>query len=96
MNQQLKNAIDAARFHISRGIELPGDANLVAGPFFSREEGELVLKQRRHHFTERAVVFCGSAHFTHEYDKAYQNAERAEEQRNRDAWTEENRLRGID
>lgn len=51
-------------------------ASQVTGPFFSREEGELVLKQKRHHFSHRAVVFCGSAYYTHQYDKAYREAER--------------------
>jgi len=43
-------------------------ASQITGPFFSREEADLVLKQRRHHYSDRAVVFCHSGCYTHQYD----------------------------
>ena len=45
-------------------------ASQITGPFFSREEGELILKQRRHHYSDRARVFCASGCYTHQYDDA--------------------------
>jgi hypothetical protein len=51
-------------------------ANQITGPFFSREEAAKVLQNRSHHYSRRAVVFCGSACYTEQYSNAYRNAER--------------------
>jgi len=40
----------------------------ITGPFFSREEAELVMKQRSHHYSNRARVYCLSGCYTHQYD----------------------------
>ena len=47
---------------------------MITGPFFSREEAEDVLKARRHHYSDRAVVWCHSGCCTREYKKAYEEA----------------------
>ena len=51
-------------------------ANQITGPFFSREEGQRVLANRRHHYSRRAVVFCGSGCYTRQYSEAYREAEK--------------------
>jgi len=50
-------------------------ASMITGPFFSREEADKVLKERRHHYSSRAVVFCHSGGYTHQYSDAYRSAE---------------------
>lgn len=45
-------------------------AGMISGPFFSRQEAETTLKQRRHHFTKNAKVFCCSGHNTVAYRDA--------------------------
>ena len=42
-------------------------ANMITGPFFSREEAESSLEQRRHHYSKNAVVRCHSAYGTIQY-----------------------------
>jgi len=51
---------------------------MVTGPFFSREEADTVLKNRRHHFTSRAVVYCSSGCDTIQYRNKYMEAESKE------------------
>lgn len=50
-------------------------ANMITGPFFSREEGEKVLKARSHHYSKHAVVFCHSGCNSIQYYNAYREAE---------------------
>ena len=40
---------------------------MITGPFFSREEAELVLDRRRYNFGKGAVVFCASGVDTIQY-----------------------------
>lgn len=49
-------------------------ASMITGPFFSREEAERVLEARRHHYSDRAAVYCASGCYTRQYDKAYRVA----------------------
>lgn len=53
-------------------------AGMIDGPFFSREEAEMVLKSRAHHYSKNAVVFCHSGCYTNQYKNAYQKAEQME------------------
>jgi hypothetical protein len=48
--------------------------SMITGPFFSREEAEESLAQRRHHYSKNAVVFCDSGCYTKQYDRAYREA----------------------
>jgi hypothetical protein len=43
-------------------------ASQITGPFFSREEAERVLRNRSHHYSKRARVFCHSGCYTYQYD----------------------------
>ena len=47
-------------------------ASMITGPFFSRSEAELVLKERSHHYSKRARVFCHTGCYTHQYDNQCQ------------------------
>ena len=49
--------------------------SMITGPFFSREEAERVLKERSHHYSNKAVVWCDSGCYTHQYREAYRAAE---------------------
>jgi hypothetical protein len=49
---------------------------MITGPFFSREEANNCLEARRHHYSNRAVVYCASGCYSGQYDKAYRLAER--------------------
>lgn len=49
---------------------------MITGPFFSREEAQQELNCRRHHYSDKAVVYCASGCYTQQYRKAYQEAER--------------------
>ena len=51
------------------GCDIYQLASQITGPFFSREEAELVLKRRSHHYSDRARVFCHSGCYTYQYDK---------------------------
>jgi len=50
-------------------------AEMITGPFFSREEANQVLKERKHHYSNRARVFCASGCYTHQYSEKYRQAE---------------------
>lgn len=50
-------------------------ANMITGPFFSREEAQNHLNNRRYAFGKNAVVFCHSGCWTTEYKNAYREAE---------------------
>jgi hypothetical protein len=43
-------------------------ANQISGPFFCREDAQEYLNNRRHHFSERARVYCHSGHFSRKYE----------------------------
>ena len=62
--------------HQNMRCSLHSLAGQITGPFFSREEAELVLKQRRHHYSDRARVFCHSGCYTHQYDKECRGQEK--------------------
>jgi hypothetical protein len=49
---------------------------MITGPFFSREEADQVFKSRRHHYSDRAVVYCSSGCDTIQYRKVYRDAEK--------------------
>ncbi len=51
-------------------------ASMITGPFFSREEAERCLKNRRHHYSDRAVVYCHSGCYTDQYDEVMSLAEK--------------------
>jgi hypothetical protein len=55
---------------------------MITGPFFSREEAKEVLASRRHHYSDRAVVFCASGCYTKQYDRVYRAAERLLREKN--------------
>lgn len=42
-------------------------AQMITGPFFSREEAESILRTRAHRFSKNAIVFCNSGHLTIQY-----------------------------
>lgn len=42
-------------------------ASMITGPFFSREEAEIVLKTRRYNFGPNAHVYCASGCETKQY-----------------------------
>lgn len=50
-------------------------ANMITGPFFSREEATNMLKAKRHHYSDRARVFCHSGYYTMQYKNAVREAE---------------------
>jgi len=49
-------------------VSLYALASMITGPFFSRNEAERVLKDRSHHYSKRARVFCHTGCYTHQYD----------------------------
>lgn len=50
-------------------------AGMITGPFFSREEAQEHLENRRHAFGKNAVVYCHSGCWTREYKAAHRLAE---------------------
>lgn len=54
---------------------------MITGPFFSREEANEVLRNRSHHYSKRAVVYCASGCYSNQYKKAYREAEQKEKTR---------------
>jgi len=50
---------------------------MITGPFFSREEADEVLAARRHHYSDRAVVYCASGCYSSQYKRVYREAERS-------------------
>jgi hypothetical protein len=50
-------------------------ASMITGPFFSREEAEMVLQSQRYNFGKDAVVYCASGHNTIAYRNAIRHAE---------------------
>ena len=50
-------------------------AQMVTGPFFSRDEAEGHLNGRRYAFSSRAVVYCMTGYWSHQYKMACRAAE---------------------
>ena len=46
-------------------------AHCITGPFFSREDAQLHLKQRHYSFSKRTIVYCLSGHWSQKYKSAY-------------------------
>lgn len=42
-------------------------ANMIDGPFFSREDAKSYLESRPYAYSERAVVFCASGYWSKKY-----------------------------
>ena len=42
-------------------------AGMITGPFFSREDAQNHLEQRRYSFSKRAVVYCHSGYWSSKY-----------------------------
>jgi len=42
-------------------------ASQITGPFFCREDAKTYLENRRHAFSDRAIVFCHSGHGSQKY-----------------------------
>lgn len=51
-------------------------ANMITGPFFSRQEAQEHLQARRYAFSKDAKVFCHSGCWTKQYKEAYRKAEK--------------------
>jgi len=51
-------------------------ASMITGPFFSREEGETILKAQRYNFGAGAHVFCCSGTNSPQYRKAIKGAKK--------------------
>lgn len=43
-------------------------ANQISGPFFSRKSAQAYLDSKKHHYSDRAVVYCHSGHFSKKYE----------------------------
>lgn len=56
-------------------------AEMVTGPFFSRESAEAHLETRRYAFGRNAIVYCHSGCWSQEYKQACRDARAAERQR---------------
>jgi hypothetical protein len=46
----------------------------ITGPYFSREEAETHLKNRHYNFSSRAVVYCLSGYWSHQYKTSVMKA----------------------
>lgn len=53
-------------------------AGMITGPFFSREEAEAELRNRRYDYSKRARVYCKSAYHSGSYKAAILNAQETE------------------
>ena len=40
----------------------------ISGPFFCREDAQNYLDRCRHNYSDRAVVFCHSGHYSKKYE----------------------------
>ena len=54
-------------------------ANMITGPFFSREDAQAHLEARRHHFSSRACVYCHTGYASQVYATAWRKARQEEE-----------------
>lgn len=50
---------------------------VLAGPFFSREQAEHQLKNRRYHYGGKARTYCFSGYDSYPYRKLREDAEKA-------------------
>ena len=53
-------------------------ANMITGPFFSREEAQGHLDRRHYAFSKNARVFCHSGYWATQYKKAIKESENKE------------------
>ncbi len=44
-------------------------ASQVSGPWFCREDAQMYLDARKHHYSPKARVYCHSGHFSRKYEK---------------------------
>ena len=51
-------------------------AQMITGPFFSREEAEAELKNRRYDYSQSAAVYCKSGAYSGQYEKKISEAEK--------------------
>lgn len=51
-------------------LRIPVLAGQITGPFFSREEAENHLTNRRHNFSNEATVYCMSGYWSRKYKEA--------------------------
>jgi len=57
--------------------------SMISGPFFSREEADRHLEYNRHHYSDRAIIFCHSGYTSISYRDAIDKAgDLTEEQNN--------------
>lgn len=53
--------------HQNMGCDPHYAAEMVTGPFFSRKEAQDFLTATRYNFGPRAVVYCKSGYYSHQY-----------------------------
>lgn len=51
-------------------------ADMITGPFFSRENAENHLEARRYAYGPRSAVYCMTGYYSNEYKQAWREAER--------------------
>lgn len=49
-------------------------AHGITGPFFSREDAERYRSATKHHYSDKAVVYCLSGHHSRKYEALCQAA----------------------
>lgn len=47
-------------------------ANMITGPFFSRDAAESHMRNRRYAFGQKATVYCMSGYWSRQYKEAYE------------------------
>ena len=50
------------------GCDLYMLASQITGIFFCREDAENYLSAKKHHYSDRARVFCHSGHYSRKYE----------------------------
>ena len=54
--------------NLKRGLDgIYNIASMITGPFFSRREAGIVLRNRSHHYSDKAIVYCHSGCDTIQY-----------------------------
>jgi hypothetical protein len=63
--------IDPERLHVEEDVEPDVHAitPCITGPFFCREDAEDHLRSRHYAFSDRAVVYCHSGHWSVKYKR---------------------------
>lgn len=46
-------------------------ASQISGIFFCREDAEIYLKAKRHNYSDRAVVYCCSGHYSQKFSNLW-------------------------